>query len=71
MDAPAYLSGLSDQEHGEIVNHHVATKFGVELARLEELDEAIAGVEAAVEVAQGEVRRSMSRELLTVVETMT
>ena len=70
MDAPSYLSGMSDADHSEIVNHHIQQKFPAELRHFDDLDETVANMDAAVQVARNEVLRTSGvdqREFLTLV----
>jgi hypothetical protein len=58
MDAPSYLSGLRDDDHALIINQHIQKQFGAELLQLDDLDEIVANMDAALKVSRNEVFRS-------------
>jgi hypothetical protein len=70
MDAPSYLSGLSDKDHSMIVADHIQKTFPAELRQLDDLDETNVAMNAAVQVARNEMLRTSGvnpQEFLTLV----
>jgi hypothetical protein len=70
MDAPSYLSGLSDKDHSMIVDHHVQKTSTAELRQLDDIDESNAAMKASVHIAHNEMLRMSGvnpQEFLTIV----
>ena len=57
MDADCWLSGLSEEQHSQLVNHHLQQNFPAELRQLDDLDETVANMNAALQVSRNEVCR--------------
>jgi hypothetical protein len=70
MDADSWLSGLSEEQHSQIVNHHIQQTFPAELQQLDDLDETNVAMNSAIQIGRNEVLRTSGvnpHEFLTLV----
>jgi hypothetical protein len=67
LDAPAGLSGLPDEQFLKVRESYISAKFGPEIAEIETLDEDLATVKAAHDLALNELRANsgMSEQAFT------
>jgi hypothetical protein len=74
LDAPAALSGLPEDQFSKVREAYISAKFGPEIAEIELLDEDLATVRAAHDLALAELRSNSGmpeREFAKMVEKVT